>query len=137
MDEPQIDFSGLNKVLNPAGKKQWLEKVEKALGTSYWDARDTLSQDQIIGIFRELEYGKDPHKSKRKSRLDELAESVTVFHTSPPDIYRDTIDERLWIAYMSGILQNPKNKRQLRKFTPEMYAEYLEMYLKMKNEKKG
>ena len=137
MDEPQIDFSGLNKVLNPAGKKQWLDKVEKALGTSYWDARDTLSQDQIIGIFRELEYGKDPHKSKRKSRLDELAESVTVFHTSPPDIYRDTIDERLWIAYMSGILQNPKNKQQLRKFTPEMYAEYLEMYLKIKNEKKG
>lgn len=136
MDEPQIDFSGLNKLLNPAGKKQWLDKVEKALGTSYWDARDTLSQDQIIGIFRELEYGKDPHKSKRKSRLDELAESVTVFHTSPPDIYRDTIDERLWIAYMSGILQNPKNKRQLRKLTPEMYAESLERYLKMTNEKK-
>ena len=136
MDEPQIDFSGLNKVLNPAGKKQWLEKVEKALGTSYWDARDTLSQDQIIGIFRELEYGKDPHKSKRKSRLDELTESVTVFHTSPSDIYRDTIDERLWIAYMSGILQNPKKKRQLRKLTPEMYAESLERYLKMKKEKK-
>ena len=136
MDEPQIDFSGLNKVLNPAGKKQWLEKVEKALGTSYWDARDTLSQDQIIGIFRELEYGEDPHKSKRKSRLDELTESVTVFHTSPSDIYRDTIDERLWIAYMSGILQNPKKKRQLRKLTPEMYAESLERYLKMKKEKK-
>ena len=137
MDEPQIDFSGLNKVLNPAGKKQWLDKVEKALGTSYWDARDTLSQDQIIGIFRELEYGEDPHRSKRKSRLDELTESVTVFHTSPSDIYRDTIDERLWIAYMSGILQNPKKKRQLRKLTPEMYAESLERYLKMKNEKKG
>lgn len=136
MDEPQIDFSGLNKVLNPAGKKQWLDKVEKALGTSYWDARDTLSQDQIIGIFRELEYGEDPHKSKRKSRLDELTESVTVFHTSPSDIYRDTIDERLWIAYMSGILQNPKKKRQLRKLTPEMYAESLERYLKMKKEKK-
>jgi len=137
MDELQIDFSGLDKMLNPAGKKQWLDKVEKALGTSYWDARDTLSRDQIIGIFRELEYGKDPHKSKRKSRLGELAESVTVFHTSPPDIYRDTIDESLWNAYMSGILQNPKNKRQLRKLTPEMYAEYLELYLKRKNEKKG
>lgn len=137
MDEPQIDLSGLDKVLNPSWRKPWLDKVEKALGASYWDARDTLSQDQIIGIFRELEYGKDPHKSKRKSRLDELAESVTVFHTSPPDIYRDTIDERLWIAYISGILRNPKDKREMRMLTPEMRAESLERYLNMKNEKKG
>lgn len=108
--------------------KQWMKKVEKALGTSYWDARSKLSRDQIIGIFRELDFGKDPHKSERIGKMQELADSVSIFRTSPDGFYRDTIDESLWSQYMSGMLQYPKNKRKFGKITGKDLEESLKRY---------
>ena len=108
--------------------EQWMKKVEKALGTSYWDARSKLSRDQIIGIFRELDFGKDPHKSERIGKMQELADSVSIFRTSPDGFYRDTIDESLWSQYMSGMLQYPKNKRKFGKITGKDLEESLKRY---------
>lgn len=118
--------------------EQWMKKVEKALGTSYRDARSKLSRDQIIGIFRELDFGKDPYKSERIGKMQEIADSVSMFRTSPEGFYRDTIDEGLWSQYISGMLRYPKNKRKLGELTVKKLEEsqkrYQERLKKNKNQ---
>lgn len=92
-------------------KENWDKKVKAALGFTYEEARYHLSRDQITGIFRELETGSDPFKSKRMSRHEEMYKELGVISNPIDEPYRDETDEMIWKGYATGVFMLPKNMR--------------------------
>jgi hypothetical protein len=95
----------------PKWKKDWDNKVEAELGMTRTQAREKLSKDQIIGAFRKIEFGSDPHAKKRISLIEEIAETYTNAYTSFQDPFRDEIDQQIWVSFNLGLLNVPKSRR--------------------------
>jgi len=92
-------------------KKDWDLKVEAALGMTRIEAKQKLSKDQIIGTFRKIEFGSDPHAKKRMSLIEEMAKTYSTAYTSFQDPFRDEIDEEIWVSFNLGLLDLPKSQR--------------------------
>ena len=96
---------------NPKWKQEWDAKVEKALGMTRNQAKKQLSRDQIIGAFRKLETGSDPHAKKRVDKIQETYDDYTTAPTSVGQEFRDEIDQGIWMSYQIGEFDVPKSRR--------------------------
>jgi|GEM_PF-1437070 len=89
----------------------WNEKVEKVLGVTRSQAEKVLSRDQIIGAFRKIEFGSDPHTEKRITLIREMYNDYNISYTSHTNLFRDETDEQIWNSFRYGFLNVPKSQR--------------------------
>lgn len=92
-------------------REKLLETVETALGSKFREATQNRGRDEIIGILREIEDGKDPHKSKRLSKVEEITQ-LAVMTSEPTEGFRDDRDHQIWMMFVLGEVLIPKSERR-------------------------
>lgn len=92
-------------------REKLLETIETALGTKFREATEQNSRDQIIGILREIEDGKDPHKSKRLNKVEEIIQ-LSVMTSETTEGFRDERDHQIWMMFVLGEVLIPKSERR-------------------------
>ena len=104
--------------------KGWRKKLEKALGypPSHWDNK-RHGRDQLVGIMRKLEDGKDPFEAERRDSFNELMNDVS----TSIRINRDDRDGQLGRDVDSGAWQHAPGdaRRAPLKAPPSLFEEEL------------
>lgn len=95
----------------PEWQDKWIKKLENVFGMPLTEVDKTLSPDQIIGILRKFETGKDPHEKDRMSYAEEVVSVIGDTTTARRQIYRDAVDETIGISYRIGLYDYPPDKR--------------------------
>lgn len=96
-------------------REKHVKFIEDILGVPFRDAQKTHSRDQLIGIFRELEDGKDPYKKERRNIGEEL-ERAGILMSSPKEMYRDERDTQIWMMFITGEVMIPPSERMAKNF---------------------
>lgn len=117
----------------PKWKTNWLKKLENEFGVPWSEVRDNMSTDQVIGILRKMEQGKDPHAAKRMSHAEEITSLFSDTSTGNRQLYRDPVDEMIGISYRIGLFDFPPDRRGM----PLTQSQKTALYEKFMSQKKS